>query len=275
MSKRIDEQALHQQHYAEIRDKVASDPYAKSLGIRLTKFEETLAEAELVVQDHMVNAYGTAHGAVIYALADHVMSVASNAHGKASVGLSTNAQFIQAAKPGDLLTARAIETLGKPVIARVQGFALGGGLELAMCCHLRIASEKARLGLPEITLGLLPGFGGTQRMLRLAGRAATLELCLTGQPVDAARALALGLVNRVVAAEALDTEVEALASQLAGSAPHALAGILDAVVRGGECPLDEGLDYETKAFALCCSTADMREGTSAFLERRKPAFTGT
>ncbi|MBX3692503.1 enoyl-CoA hydratase-related protein [Dokdonella sp.] len=170
---------------------------------------------------------------------------------------------------------RAIETLGKPVIARVQGFALGGGLELAMCCHLRIASEKARLGLPEITLGLLPGFGGTQRMLRLAGRAATLELCLTGQPVDAARALALGLVNRVVAAEALDTEVEALASQLAGSAPHALAGILDAVVRGGECPLDEGLDYETKAFALCCSTADMREGTSAFLERRKPAFTGT
>lgn len=110
MSKRIDEQALHQQHYAEIRDKVANDPYAQSLGIRLTKFEETVAEAELIVQEHMVNAYGTAHGAVIYALADHVLSVASNAHGKASVGLSTTAQFIQAARPGDVLTARAVET---------------------------------------------------------------------------------------------------------------------------------------------------------------------
>jgi len=110
MPKRIDEQALHQQYYAEIRDKVTNDPYAESLGIRLTKFEETLAEAELLVQDHMVNAYGTAHGAVIFALADHVLSVVSNAHGKASVGLSTNAQFIQAARPGDLLTARAIET---------------------------------------------------------------------------------------------------------------------------------------------------------------------
>ncbi len=169
---------------------------------------------------------------------------------------------------------RTIETLPKPVIARIQGFALGGGLELAMSCHLRIASDKARLGLPEITLGLLPGFGGTQRLLRLAGRAAALELCLTGQPVDAARALALGIVNRVVAADQLDAEVDALAGQLARSAPHALAGILDAVIRGGECALDEGLDYETKAFALCCSTEDMREGTRAFLERRKPVFSG-
>ena len=110
MSKRIDEQALHQKHYAEIRDTVSNDPFAQSLGIRLTKFEETVSEAELLVQPHMVNAYGTVHGAVIYALADHVLSVASNAHGKASVGLSTNAQFMQAANPGDLLTARALET---------------------------------------------------------------------------------------------------------------------------------------------------------------------
>lgn len=169
---------------------------------------------------------------------------------------------------------RTIETLGKPVIARIQGFALGGGLELAMACHLRIAADSAKVGLPEITLGLLPGFGGTQRLLRLAGRAAALELCLTGQPIDAARALALGVVNRVIARDQLDTEVDQLADQLAAAAPHALAGILDAVVRGGECPLDEGLDYESKAFALTCSTADMREGTRAFLERRKPAFTG-
>ncbi|MBN8481616.1 MAG: enoyl-CoA hydratase/isomerase family protein [Xanthomonadales bacterium] len=169
---------------------------------------------------------------------------------------------------------RTVETLGKPVIARIQGFALGGGLELAMACHLRVAADAARVGLPEITLGLLPGFGGTQRLLRLAGRAAALELCLTGQPIEAARAFALGIVNRVVEPGALDAEVDALADRLAAAAPHALAGILDAVVRGGECALDEGLDYESKAFALCCSTADMREGTRAFLERRKAVFTG-
>ncbi|SFN14016.1 enoyl-CoA hydratase/isomerase family protein [Dokdonella immobilis] len=169
---------------------------------------------------------------------------------------------------------RGIELLGKPVIARIQGFALGGGLELAMCCHLRIGSDKARLGLPEITLGLLPGFGGTQRLLRLAGRAATLEMCLLGKPVDAQRALQLGLLGKVVEGERLDQEIDAIADQLAASAPHALAGILDAVLIGGECGAEEGMDYESKAFALCCTTADMREGTRAFLERRKPQFTG-
>jgi enoyl-CoA hydratase len=169
---------------------------------------------------------------------------------------------------------RGIELLGKPVIARIQGFALGGGLELAMCCHLRIGSDKARLGLPEITLGLLPGFGGTQRLLRLAGRAATLELCLLGKPVDAQRALQLGLLGRVVEGDRLDHEIDAIADQLAASAPHALAGILDAVLIGGECNSDEGMDYESKAFGLCCTTSDMREGTRAFLERRKPEFTG-
>jgi enoyl-CoA hydratase len=165
-----------------------------------------------------------------------------------------------------------IERLGKPVIARLQGFALGGGMELAMACHLRIASDKARLGQPEINLGLIPGFGGTQRLLRLAGRNAALELCLTGAPIDAARALALGVLNRVVNAEKLDEEIAALAEQLAASAPHALAGILDAILLGGECAIDTGLDYETQAFALCFATADMREGATAFLERRKPNF---
>lgn len=167
-----------------------------------------------------------------------------------------------------------VERLGKPVIARIQGFALGGGMELAMSCHLRVASDKARFGQPEINLGVIPGFGGTQRLLRLAGRSAALELCLTGAQIDAARALALGAVTRVVAADQLDAEVDALADQLAGSAPHALAGILDAVLLGGECGLDVGLDYETNAFALCCATADMREGTKAFLERRKAVFSG-
>jgi len=169
---------------------------------------------------------------------------------------------------------RKIESLGKPVVARIQGFALGGGMEMAMSCHLRVASEKAKLGQPEINLGLIPGFGGTQRLLRLAGRAATLELCLLGHPIDAQRALALGIVNRVVPAEKLDEEIAAIADQLAASAPIALAGILDAVLEGGECALDQGLDYEAQTFATCFATEDMREGTKAFLERRKPSFSG-
>ena len=169
---------------------------------------------------------------------------------------------------------RKIESLGKPVVARIQGFALGGGMEMAMSCHLRVASEKAKLGQPEINLGLIPGFGGTQRLLRLAGRAATLELCLLGHPIEAQRALALGIVNRVVPAEKLDEEIAAIADQLAASAPIALAGILDAVLEGGECALDQGLDYEAQTFATCFATEDMREGTKAFLERRKPSFSG-
>jgi enoyl-CoA hydratase len=169
---------------------------------------------------------------------------------------------------------RKVEMLGKPVIARIQGYALGGGMELAMACHLRIASEKAKVGQPEINLGLIPGYGGTQRLLRLAGRSAALELCLLGHPIDAQRAFALGVVNRVVAADKLDEEIAAMADQLAASAPIALAGILDAVLVGGECALDQGLDYEAQTFATCFATEDMREGTKAFLERRKASFSG-
>jgi enoyl-CoA hydratase len=168
----------------------------------------------------------------------------------------------------------AIERLGKPSIARINGFALGGGLELALACSLRIAAAGAKLGLPEINLGILPGFGGTQRTLRLAGRAAALELALTGAPVTAARALEIGLVNRVVEADALDAEVDALAAQLAASAPHALRAILDAVLVGGEAGLDAGLEFESRAFAVCASTEDMREGTRAFIDKRKPQFSG-
>ncbi len=167
-----------------------------------------------------------------------------------------------------------IERLGKPVIARIQGFALGGGLELAMACHLRVASEKARFGQPEINLGLIPGFGGTQRLLRLAGRSAALELCLTGATIGAQRAHELGVVTRVVAPEALDDAVDALADQLAAAAPLAAAGILDAVLQGGETSLDQGLEFETHAFALVFSSEDMREGTRAFLDKRKPEFKG-
>ena len=167
---------------------------------------------------------------------------------------------------------RRIERLNKPVIAMVNGFALGGGLELAMACHLRIAADSAKLGQPEINLGLIPGFGGTQRLLRLAGRAATLELCLLGAPIDAARAQQLGIVNRVVPSAELEAEAGKIATQLANAAPLALRGMLDAVNVGGECGIEEGLEYESAQFGLMFSTQDMREGTAAFLERRKPEF---
>lgn len=170
---------------------------------------------------------------------------------------------------------RRIEKMPKPVIAMVNGFALGGGLELAMGCHLRIAADSAKIGQPEINLGLIPGFGGTQRLLRLAGRAATLELCLVGTPIDAERARQLGIVNRVVPAAELEAETYKLAEQLAASAPLALRGVLDCVAVGGECGIEEGLEYETAQFGLMFATDDMREGTSAFLERRKPVFSGT
>ena len=167
---------------------------------------------------------------------------------------------------------RRIERMPKPVLARINGFALGGGLELAMACHLRIAADTAKVGQPEINLGLIPGFGGSQRLLRLCGRAAALELCLLGTPIAAARALHLGIVNEVVAADALDARVAELASHLAKAAPLALRGILDAIHVGGECALGEGLEYESAQFGLMFATEDMREGTAAFLARRPPVF---
>lgn len=169
---------------------------------------------------------------------------------------------------------RRIEKLPKPVIAMINGFALGGGLELAMSCHLRIAADTAKVGQPEINLGLIPGFGGSQRLLRLCGRAATLELCLTGAPITAERALQLGIINRVVPAAELEAETLKLAAQLAAAAPLALRGMLDCVNIGGECGIEEGLEYESAQFGLMFATEDMREGTSAFLEKRKPAFAG-
>ena len=169
---------------------------------------------------------------------------------------------------------RRVEKMPKPVIAAVNGFALGGGLELAMCCHLRIAGDNAKVGQPEINLGLIPGFGGSQRLLRLAGRAATLELCLVGAPINAERARELGIINRVVPAAELQAETMKLATQLANAAPLALRAMLDCVNIGGECGIEEGLEYESAQFGLVFSTEDMREGTSAFLEKRKPTFHG-
>lgn len=167
-----------------------------------------------------------------------------------------------------------IEHLGKPVIAAINGYALGGGCELAMACTLRLAADTARLGQPEINLGLLPGYAGTQRLARLVGRGRALELLLTGAHISAEEAWRIGLVNRVVPRDRLMTEARALAAELATKAPIAVRYILDAVVRGLEMPLAEGAAYEAALFGLVAATEDMREGTRAFLEKRKPEFKG-
>jgi enoyl-CoA hydratase/carnithine racemase len=167
-----------------------------------------------------------------------------------------------------------IEHLGKPVIAAVNGFALGGGCELAMACTLRIAAEDARFGQPEINLGLIPGFAGTQRLARLVGKAIALEILLTGRQVKADEALRIGLVNKVVPPASLLDEARALAVQLAAQAPIASRFILDAVNHGLEVPFVEGQALEATLFGMIASTADMREGTRAFLEKRKARFKG-
>jgi enoyl-CoA hydratase/carnithine racemase len=167
-----------------------------------------------------------------------------------------------------------IENIGKPVIAAINGFALGGGCELAMACTLRLAADTARLGQPEISLGLLPGYAGTQRLPRLVGKGKAMEMILTGAPISAEEAQRIGLVNRVVPAADLMKEAKALAGQLAKSAPIAMRYIINAVNKGVEMPFAEACQYEATLFGLVASTEDMREGTRAFLEKRKPEFKG-
>jgi enoyl-CoA hydratase len=170
---------------------------------------------------------------------------------------------------------RRIETSPKPIIAAVNGFALGGGCELAMACHVRLASEAAKFGQPEVKLGVIPGYGGTQRLTRLIGRGRALQLLLTGEMIDAAEAFRLGLVNRIVGAnESLLDTSRVMLQQMLANGPLALAHCIDAVNRGTDIPMDEALALEAAAFGLLASTKDMQEGTSAFLEKRVPAFRG-
>jgi len=169
---------------------------------------------------------------------------------------------------------RKIERLGKPVIAAINGFALGGGCELALSCSLRVASESARLGLPEVKLGVIPGYGGTQRLPRLVGRGVALELITTGEFVKADRALAIGLVNHVVAAEELLPFCRALAEKMVAVGPLAIRAALQSVDEGLDVPLDEGLAREARAFGALFGTADAREGIAAFLEKRAASFRG-
>ena len=167
-----------------------------------------------------------------------------------------------------------VENLGKPVIAAINGFALGGGCELAMACTLRIAAETAKLGQPEIGLGLIPGYAGTQRLSRLVGKGRAMEIMLSGTPISAAEAERIGLVNRVVPLADVVTEARKLAHQLANNAPIAMRYIITAINKGLEMPFAEGCVFEATLFGLVASTDDMREGTAAFLQKRKPEFKG-
>lgn len=167
-----------------------------------------------------------------------------------------------------------IEDGTKPVLAAVRGFCLGGGCELALACHIRIAASDARIGLPEVKLGIIPGYGGTQRLARIVGRSTALELLLSARIMTAREALAAGLVSRVVAPEELLPTCRELASRIAGQAPLAVKYCFEAVNRGYGMPLKAGLDLETALFGLASGTEDMKEGTQAFMEKRKARFKG-
>jgi enoyl-CoA hydratase len=169
---------------------------------------------------------------------------------------------------------RILETCGKPSVAAVNGFALGGGLELAMACTVRFASENARLGQPEVKLGIVPGYGGTQRLPRLVGRGRALELLLSGEPIGAAEAHRIGLVNAVVPQPELLAYSRAWLAKVLANGPLAVALVLEAVDTGLDSSLDQGLRFEAAAFGVSAATEDRCEGTRAFLEKRRPAFAG-
>jgi enoyl-CoA hydratase len=167
-----------------------------------------------------------------------------------------------------------IERLGKPVIAALNGYALGGGCELAMACHLRVASESAQLGTPEVKLGIMCGYAGTQRLARLVGKGRALEILLTGERISAEEAHRIGLVNHVVAKHKLLEESEALMRKILANGPVAVRFVIEAVNAGLEMPVAEAQFLEATLFGLICSTEDMKEGTKAFLEKRAPKFQG-
>lgn len=189
--------------------------------------------------------------------------------------VDTNAASGRAASERGQQVFLQIERCGKPVIACLNGVALGGGCELALACTFRIASDRAKLGLPELKLGLIPGYGGTQRLPRLIGRSAALRLMLTGAAVDAAEALRLGLVDEVVPAGELMTRARAVAETIAGMAPLAISAVIQAVARGEGLPIEQAMQVEAEIFGELCGTADKSEGLAAFLQKRPAKWSGT
>ncbi|HET7215086.1 MAG TPA: enoyl-CoA hydratase-related protein [Terriglobia bacterium] len=211
-----------------------------------------------------------AHGVVLTGAGDKAFVAGADINELAAV---TPAEARKTALQGQALMNR-IEYLGKPVVAAVNGFALGGGCEMAMACSLRIASDNARFGQPEVKLGIIPGYAGTQRLPRLVGKGRALELILSGEPISAGEAWRIGLVNQVVSLPELIPAAENAVRKILANGPVAVRYALEAVHRGMEMTEPEGEQFEASLFGLCCATADMKEGTQAFLEKRPPQFKG-
>ena len=230
------------------------------------------------------------NGAVLAELADAMSALAADDGVGVIMLTGAGRAFVAGADIGDIASAsssalesfarngqavfRAIERTTKPVIAAVNGFALGGGCELALSCHVRVASTKAKFGLPEVKLGLIPGYGGTQRLPRLVGRGPALKLILSGEAVDGTEAYRIGLADILVEPDALLSTARAFAAGILANAPVAVARALEAVDLGLDLPLDQGLATEARLFGTLGDTADMREGTRAFIEKRAAAFRG-
>jgi enoyl-CoA hydratase len=186
---------------------------------------------------------------------------------------NTSLQAEESTRFGQALTI-LIENLGKPVIAAVNGFALGGGCELAMACTIRVATESAKFGQPEVKLGIMPGYGGSQRLPRLVGKGRALQIILSGKPIDAQEAYRIGLVNEIVSNTNLIARAEAILNEINANAPVGVRFSIDAVNKGLDAGLEEGLRIEASLFAVCAATEDKKEGTSAFLAKRAPKFQG-
>jgi enoyl-CoA hydratase/carnithine racemase len=229
---------------------------------------ETLAELREVFED--IRSDAAVRGAIVTGAGDKAFIAGADireiagADAVAAAEMTRNGQAV----------LDAIEHLGKPVIAAVNGFALGGGCETAMACTIRVAAEHARFGQPEVKLGVLPGFGGTQRMPRLVGKGAALSLILSGEPIGAQEAYRIGLVDEIVPGAELIARAEAILERITANAPLAIRFAIEAVNQGLEGSQTEGLALESSLFALCAATHDKQEGTSAFLEKRVPKFEG-
>ena len=228
----------------------------------------TIGELRIAFEDARDDS--AVHGIILTGTGEKAFAAGADI---AEVARNTAVEAEEATRRGQALTD-LIENLGKPVIAAVNGFALGGGCELAMACSIRIASESAKFGQPEVKLGVMPGYGGTQRLPRLIGRGRALKLVLSGDIIDATEAYRIGLVDELVPAASLIERAEATLRKIIANAPLSVKYTLEAVNKGLETSVAEGLLIEASLFAVCASTDDKKEGTSAFLEKRAPKFQG-
>ena len=228
----------------------------------------TLVELAAAFED--ARADSAIHGVILTGAGDKAFVAGADITELASLNAVEAEQF---ARDGQSVFA-LIEALGKPVIAAVNGFALGGGCEMAMACTIRLAAEHANFGQPEVKLGVIPGYGGTQRLPRLVGKGLALQLILSGEPITAQEAYRIGLVNEVTSTDGLIARAEAILWQIVSNAPLAIKFALEAVNRGLESPLNEAVLLEASLFAVCAATADKNEGATAFLAKRAPKFQG-